>query len=401
MLKAHLNELRPTEAQSLHLAKSAGVSRFVYNHLVRWNQELRNSGLKYSRKLAQKECVRLRQSTPWMHEVSARCVYESCDQFHQAMLLFFRSNKKQIGKKWGLPTFKRKFVDDAFRFSHSSQFSVSGRKLKIEKLMGPIRMREALRFYGTAKSVSIRLRSGKWFAAFLIETPEERLPQGTTREPSVGVDFGLKSLAVLSTGEIIANPKPLRCKLRLLQRRQRQFSRKQRGSHRQQIARRKVARLHKKVADIRSNALHRLSKMLVTRFSRIVIEDLNVRGMLQNRSLSRSISDVGFGELRRQLEYKSKWHGVDLVIAYRFFPSTKICSCCGAVREIKLSERIFACPHCGLSLSRDLNAARNLNQFGGDRSGRLLNRAQELGSDCRDAAPGVDGANKALSNCHH
>jgi len=388
MLKAHVNELRPTEAQSSHLAKSAGISRFVYNHLVQWNRERRNSGLKYSRKFAQKECVRLRQSAPWMQEVSARCVYEACDQFHQAMTRLFRKFSKP-------PRFKRKFKHDAFRFSHPSQFSVSGRKLKIEKLAGTIRMREALRFSGTAKAVSIRLRSGKWFASFLIETPEERLPNSTTREPSVGVDFGLKSLAVLSTGEVIANPKPLHCKLRLLQRRQRQLSRKQRGSHRREIARRKVARLHKKIADTRSQAQHRLTKMLVTRFSRIVIEDLNISGMKQNRRLSRSVSDVGFGALRRQLEYKSKWQEVDLIIADRFFASTKTCSSCGAIREIRLSERIFACPQCGLSISRDLNAAKNLNQFGGDRSGRLLNRAQE------SAEAGVDGANKALSNCHN
>ncbi len=401
MLKAHVIELRPTKAQAVHLTKSAGTARFVYNHLVRWNRERYSTGLKYSRKSAQQECVRLRQSIAWIREVSSRCVYEACDQFHQAMARFFQAQGLQQGKKTNLPAFKRKFKNEAFRFSHSSQFSVDGRRLKMWKLTDSIRMREALRFSGTVKSASIRLRAGRWFASFLIETSEERLPKGATREPSVGVDFGLKSLAVLSTGEVIANPKPLHCKLRLLQRRQRQLSRKKRGSHRQALARRKVARLHKKIADIRSQAQHRLSKNLAIRFDRIVIEDLNVGGMLYNRKLARSVVDAGFGELRRQLEYKSKWHGVELVIADRFFASSKTCSNCGNVRQIKLSERIYRCTQCGLEIDRDLNAAKNLNQLGGDRLGRLLNRAQESASDCREAAAGVDGANKALSNCQN
>jgi putative transposase len=393
--KAHTIELRPTGNQLLVFSKSAGVARFTYNHLVNWNKEQQKFGLKYNRKMAQHECIRLRQSTPWMQEVSSRCVYEACEQFHRSMSNFFRTCKNKTGKKWKLPTFKRKFVDDAFRFPYHAQFSVVDKCLRIEKMAKPIRMRETLRFNGSVKSVSIRLRAGKWFATFIIETLEEQLLKNTAREPSVGVDFGLKSLAVLSTGEVITNPKPLRCKLRLLQRRQCQLSRKQRGSHRRVIASRNVARLYKKVADVRSQAQHRLTKSLVTRFNRIVIEDLNVNGMLQNKKLARSISDAGFGELRRQLEYKSKWHGVELVVADRFFPSSKTCSNCNGLREIHLGERVFVCPHCDLTIDRDLNAAKNLNQLGGDRLGRLLKRAQE------PAEAGVDGANKALSNCQN
>ena len=393
--RAQIVELRPTRAQYEHLVRCAGTSRFTYNHIVQWLDKRLNAGFKYSRKEAQSECVRLRQSTPWMQEVSSRCVYEACDQFHHAMLNFFRTCKAKSGKKWKPPAFKRKHADEAFRFSHPAHFSVSGRSLRIGKLTEQIRMRESLRFDGTVKSVSIRLRAGKWFASFLVETPEKRLLQGTMRKPSVGVDFGIKQLAVLSTGEVIANPKPLRCKLRLLQRKQRQLSRKQRGSHRREIARRKVARLYKKIGDIRSQAQHKLTKMLVTRFDRIVIEDLNVSGMLKNRRLARAVGDAGFGELRRQLEYKSKWYGAELVIADRFFASSKTCSNCNGVREIRLGERVFVCPHCGLTIDRDENAAKNLNQIGDDRLGRLLNCAQE------SAKAGDDGANKALSNCHN
>lgn len=333
-----------------------------------------------------------------MEEVSSRCVYEACDQFHDAMTRFFTTSKKtHSGKKWNLPTLKQKFRDDAFVFSHHTQFSAVGKRLKIQRLAGTIRMREKIRFSGAVYAVGIRYSAGKWYATFRVKTLEARQSQDSTREPSVGVDFGLKSLAVLSTGEVIANPKPLRCQLRLLQRRQRQLSRKQSGSHRHALARRKVARLHKKITDIRSQSQHLLTKNLVTRFNRIVIEDLDVSGMLKTKKIARGIGDVGFGEIRRQLEYKSKVYGVELVISDRFFPSSKTCSNCGTVRErgLGLDERTFVCQHCGLILCRDLNAARNLNQFGGHRLGGLLNRAQE------SAKADADGANKALSNCRN
>ena len=228
-----------------------------------------------------------------------------------------------------------------------------------------IRMREYIRFTGTAKAVTIKLHAGKWFAAFLVES--EVLPlQKAARKPSVGVDLGIAQLAVLSTGERIENPKPLRRQLRLLRRRQRQVSRKfvrgKKQSNRCRVAKQRVARLHKQVADRRSQAQHKFTSDLVKRFDRIVIEDLAPPNMVRNRKLSRAISDAGFSSIRWQLEYKCKAAGGQLVVADRFFASSQTCSGCGQRLEKKLSlaDRTFVCPGCQLSLDRDFNAAVNL-----------------------------------------
>lgn len=365
MHRASKIELRPTATQVKYLRRCAGTMRFVYNFLVaKWK-----AGEKYNRKQYQKACSLLRQSTPWMQMVTCRATYEAADNFDQAVQNFFRSRSRDasVHRRWNVPCFKRKGRSDSFHLCHSEQFSVQGRNLRIPCLPKNIRMRENIRLAGTVKAVTIKLQAGKWFAIFLVET-EAPSAQSATREPSVGVDFGLKSLAVLSTGETVENPQPLRRKIRLLRRRQRQVSKKfirgnKRQSHRCQIAQRRVARLHKKVSDQRGAALHRFTSSLVKRFDRIVIEDLNVNGMAKNRRLSRAIADASWATLRCQLEYKSRSAGVELVVADRFFASSKTCSGCGhKVERLSLAQRTFICPVCAMSMNRDLNAAINLNR---------------------------------------
>jgi putative transposase len=180
----------------------------------------------------------------------------------------------------------------------------------------------------------------------------------------VGVDLGIKTLATLSTGEKFEAPKPLAQTMERLQRLGRQLSRKQKGSQNREKARARLARLHYRIACVRADALHKLTTVLVRRFGTIVIEDLDVRGMYQNRNLSRAISDVGFFEFRRQLKYKSTTQGVRVVTADRWFPSSKTCSDCGFVVDIlPLSVREWACPECGSVHDRDVNAAVNLEQL--------------------------------------
>ncbi len=359
--------MRPTATQARYLAKCAGTMRFTYNSLVaKWR-----AGEKYNRKEFQKYCVTLRQSTPWMREVNSRATYEAADIFHAAASNFFASCRgERKGRKIKPPTFKKKGGGGSLvRFSHHPQFSIKGRKLKISGLREEILMRENIRFKGQVQSLSIKLRAGRWFASFLVRLAEERPGEITTaREPSVGVDFGIKVLAALSTGEMVPNPKPLRKKLRLLKRRQRQVSRKfvkgKKQSHRHQVAAARVARLHKKVADQRAAAQHQLTARLVRRFDRIVIEDLAVGNMLKNRGLSRAIADAGWSTLRQQLTYKSKAAGVELVVADRWFASSKACSCCGhKLEKLSLRTRTFVCPVCDFSADRDTNAAINLAAY--------------------------------------
>ncbi len=175
------------------------------------------------------------------------------------------------------------------------------------------------------------------------------------------MDLGVLALATLSDGTVVPGPKALRRGLRKLRRLSRAHSRKQRGSHNRQKAARRLARHHAKVAAIRRHHLHQLTTALAKTHGRIVVEELNVQGMLRNRRLARSLADSGFGEFRRQLGYKCQWYGSRLVVADRWFPSSKRCSGCGTVKQdLALSERTYRCQSCGLAIDRDLNAAINL-----------------------------------------
>jgi putative transposase len=223
---------------------------------------------------------------------------------------------------------------------------------------------------GTARirSVTVSYRLGRWFASFSVET--DRAPK-TLAPPcdSIGVDVGITHLAVLSTGQVIPNPRPLHKARRDLRRLQRQTARRigpdnhtgQQPSQRWRRTQAKIARLHARVASRRHDGLHKLTTGLAGRYGTVVVEDLNVTGMLKNRRLALHLADAGFGELRRQLGYKTTWHGGRLVTADRFYPSSRSCSGCGAVKaKLRLSERTYRCERCGLTLDRDLNAARNL-----------------------------------------
>jgi putative transposase len=223
---------------------------------------------------------------------------------------------------------------------------------------------------GTARirSATVSHRRGRWFVSFSVEiTRVEAAP--TRPGTAVGVDLGMKSLAVLSTGEVTANPKHLEIAQRELRRLQRQAARRHGPDWRTKTApsgrwrktQARVARLHTAVANARRDGLHKLSTRLVRTFGVIVAEDLNVAGMTRNRRLARHVAGVGMAELRRQVEYKAGWAGVHAHVADRWYPSSKTCSACGAVKaKLRLSERIYTCDQCGLVLDRDLNAARNL-----------------------------------------
>jgi putative transposase len=175
------------------------------------------------------------------------------------------------------------------------------------------------------------------------------------------VDVGLRHLAVLSTNTVIRSPRALDRSLRRLRRLNRQLARRKPGSKRRNLTRRRLARTYARTTNLRRDALHKLTTALATRHGTVVVEQLNVAGMVRNRRLARAISDTGMGELRRQLTYKTTWSGCRLVVADRFYPSSKTCSACGWVKaKLTLAERTFCCEACGLVLDRDLNAARNL-----------------------------------------
>ncbi|HEY3609247.1 MAG TPA: IS607 family element RNA-guided endonuclease TnpB [Pseudonocardiaceae bacterium] len=223
---------------------------------------------------------------------------------------------------------------------------------------------------GTARvrSATVSHRGGRWQVSFSVEITRTDPPP--TRPPSVvGVDLGITSLAVLSTGEIVPNPKHLELAQRELRRLQRQATRRtgpdrrtrQQPSGRWRRTQARITRLHTAVAHARRDGLHQLTTRLASIHGTIVVEDLHVAGMLKNRCLARLIAGAGWGELRRQFDYKTRRHGGRLVVADRWYPSSKTCSNCHTVKtKLRLSERMFHCDQCGFTLDRDLNAARNL-----------------------------------------
>jgi putative transposase len=244
---------------------------------------------------------------------------------------------------------------------------------------------------GTARIIAatISRTADRWFVSFTVEV-QRTIPASNGKPSIVGVDVGIRHLAVLSTGQTIPNPRALERSLRKLGRLNRQLHHHNPGSSHRHQTRRRLARVHARAANLRRDALHKLTTYLATEHGTIVVEQLNLAGMVRNRRLARALSDSGLAELRRQLAYKTTWYGCRLVVADRFYPSSKTCSACGWVKaKLTLAERIFTCETCGLRIDRDLNAARNLAQLvqhvaqsgwetpnarGADRSPSLLGR---------------------------
>jgi putative transposase len=279
----------------------------------------------------------------------------------------------------GFPRRKRKGrARDACRFTTGAIRVEPDRHHVTLPRLGRLRTHESTRKLarrleqGTARilAATISRQGGRWLVSFTCEV--QRAIRGPHRpQARIGVDVGIRHLAVLSDGRRVPNPAPLQAAMRQLRRLNRQLSRRcgpiaPYGSNREpskgwQQTKRELLRAHAKVANLRRNGLHHLTSALTDTYGTVVVEHLNVAGMLRNRRLARRIADAGFGELRRQLTYKAVWAGGMLVQADTFFPSSKTCSGCGHVKaKLPLSERTYRCERCGMMLDRDLNAARNL-----------------------------------------
>lgn len=361
MLLSQKIELRPTIAQIDYLNQACGSKRHCYNQLLaHFSQE----GVKWSKKEARQQYKRIRATFDFYKEVTQRATSNTIDDLDNAYKHFFRRVKS--GEKPGYPRFKRKGVADSFALRDSTKFNIDCKLLRIERLGTKIKMRQPQHFTGTNKHVTITKRAGKFFASILTEVDDYSVSK-KVKQDVVGVDMGIKSLAVCSNGKVFENNHHLNNSLDKLKKLQKSLSRKMKGSNRRVRAKLKVAKLHYRVSNQRADMLHNISSYLTKKFSKIVIEDLGVKGMMKNHNLARSISDVGWGMLRTQLEYKSKIYGNELVIANRFYPSSKTCSDCGTIKEhLTLNDRTFVCESCGLEIDRDDNASQNLKQYSED-----------------------------------
>ncbi|WP_326553554.1 IS607 family element RNA-guided endonuclease TnpB [Micromonospora sp. NBC_01813] len=315
---------------------------------------------------------------PWWSEVSKEAFNTGLDALARGLRNWADSRSgKRAGRPVGFPRFaSRRRTTPSVRFTTGAIRVEPDRKHVVLPRLGRLKLHESARKLarrveaGTARimSATVRRDGGRWHVAFTVEV--ERAERSPARPGSVvGVDVGIRHLAVLSTGELVDNPRHLvaargrmRAFGRALSRRQGPDRRTgRRASKRWERAAARLGRAHARVAHLRRDGLHKLTTRLAREHGTVVVEDLNVAGMLRNRRLSRHIADAGFAEIRRQLGYKTSWNGGRLVVADRWYPSSKTCSACGAVKtKLALSERIYTCTACGLVLDRDLNAARNL-----------------------------------------
>lgn len=361
MMTAHKIALDPTNRQATYFAKAAGVARFAYNWgLAEWQRQdaahqADPAMPKPSQAALRRQLNRIKRTQfPWMLEVSKNAPQMALIHLGQAFQHFFAGHA-------GSPRFRKKGVHDRFTLTND-QFAVDGRRIRIPSL-GWVRMRETVRFTGKMLSATISRVADRWFVSLTVDTPDQpRHP--AENQGAVGVDVGVSALATLSTGEQVAGTKPHTALLQRLRRLSRSLSRKQKGSSNRQKAKRKLARLHARITNIRQDTLHKLTTDLTHRFHTIGVEDLHVRGMMANRHLARSLADQSFYELRRQLEYKAARRGGQVVVADRWFASSKTCSCCGAHREtLPLAVRQWTCVSCGAEHDRDVNAAKNLERY--------------------------------------
>lgn len=362
MLIAHRIALDPNNVQATYFARACGVARFAYNWaLAEWQRQYEawkadNSLPKPSQAALRRQLNAIkRERFPWMLEVTKNAPQEAISHLGKAFKNFFAGRAKY-------PKFHKKGVHDRFTLTND-QFDIDGCRIRIPNL-GWVRMRESLRFTGKIMSATVSRVADRWFVSITVDTQDDSHLPKAKNQGTVGVDLGVSALATLSTGETIIGPKPHKALLGRLRRLSRSLSRKQKGSSNRKKAKAKLARLHARIANIRVDALHKLTSDLTRRFHTIGIEDLNVRGMMANRHLARSIADMSFFEFRRQLEYKAGQRGGLVVVADRWFPSSKTCSACGSVqKKMPLSVRQWICPDCGASHNRDENAARNLATY--------------------------------------
>jgi IS605 OrfB family transposase len=370
--RGYKRELDLNNEQITACLKHAGCARKAYNWGLARKVEARAKGepMPDARALHRELNALKATAFPYMYEVSKCAPQEALIDLDHAFNHFFRKvNLKKQGKwrgKCGYPKFKsRKKGIGGFRLTGA--IHVFEKSIQLPRL-GTLRLKEKLYLSRNAKmgSATITEQAGRWYISICVH--EEPVEPASATGPMIGVDLGVKTLATVSDGRQIANPKALRKRLGKLQRLSRWHSRKQKGSANRKKSQRKLARMHALIAHVRQDALHKATAGLVAknkpsnqRPAVIVIEDLNVSGMVKNRHLSRAIADVGLYEFRRQIEYKAKDAGCLVRVVSRWEPSSQTCSGCGWRHpNLTLADRVFICQECGLTIGRDVNAAQNL-----------------------------------------
>ena len=353
MLKGYKFRIYPTAEQEVQLRKTLGCCRFVYNYFLEvrakaWTESKDTLG--YGDCCKHFTILKKEEGKEWLNEVSSAALQQAIQNLDRAYASFF----KKTGK---YPTFKKKDNGGSARYMPNGYRFKDG-ALWLAKQDRPMKVAWSRKLPSKPSQVSISLTSsGEWYASFLCEVHEVKLPELTTK---VGIDLGVACFATLSTGEKVKAPQARKKLERVMKKAQREVARRVKGSKNREKSKRRVARLHQHISNVRKDFLHKLSTRLVRENQTIVVEDLAVKNMQKNHRLARSISDQGWSEFRNMLEYKCKEKGRELVVVDRFFPSSKTCSTCGKVVEkLPLTVRSWTCA-CGACHDRDHDAAKNI-----------------------------------------
>lgn len=344
----------PTKEQEKSLLQCCGNARFLWNYTLKTNQDYyKETGkFKFYHELAV-SLPKLKEEHPFLKESFSQSLQMVLRQFDKAL-------KDSFKKEKGFPSFKKKMLlNDSFTCPQKWRL---GKGFVFIPKIGEVKWIKHRAMKGKSKSITISQDGDKWYCSVLCEYT---IPDKAKKcDNIVGCDVGLKNFAVLSDGTVISNPRHIKKYENKLAKEQRKLSKKQKGSKNRFKQRLKVRKIQNKIRDTRKDFLHKTSNSIAKNYDGIFVEDLNIKGMMKNHCLAKSIGDVSWSEFNRQLEYKCKWSFKYYNKIGRFEPTSKTCSKCGCVQEMPLSKRVFDCPDCGISIDRDLNASLNIRNIG-------------------------------------
>jgi putative transposase len=356
MIKAHKIRLHPTPEQAIYFAKAAGTSRFVWNWaLAEWNRQYEAGEKPTALKLKKQFNEIRREQFPWTWEVTKNASDQPFLDLGKAFTAFFEGRARR-------PRFKSKKRSKPSFYLANDQFELGAHRIWVPKL-GWVNMAENLRFQGKVTGARITKTADWWCVSIQVEIPDA-IP--VKKPAAVGIDVGLNRLATLSTGEGVENQAFLKTALSKLRQANKRLHRRKLGSKNREKARRQVARLHYRITCLRDDVLHKLTTQLANCYGIVGIEDLNLKGLLKNRHLSRSFSDAALGKLIDMLTSKIEQRGGQVIKVGRFFPSSKTCHCCGwKWEDMTLSDRVFLCQNSKCAYyqfeqDRDWNASQNI-----------------------------------------